>query len=230
MYDYDFSKRDIKLAAASPADQARELATVLREQVSKEPQFNDWTLDMLKMVDDSNTRVAKFRADLVGVLTHLESDPTAIQTDRVYTALKDSAFVFQGRVDALQTTIENWNDKLKEDAQEALRIYRSVNTLLEYKAKLVEWNTPLTKKKGKTKLDTGIQFEITEITRRGVTWQVYVTDAGKGYRIAPPNPGEKGWMVDVKGVTWEALSGQVYSSPKDAAKALEARLQMTREV
>lgn len=232
MYDYDFSKRDITVAAqTSPTAEARDLAQLLLEHLRKEPQYDGWTTDLLRIVDDSNSRVAKFRADLIGVLEHLESDPSAIQDERVYTKLKDSAFVFQGRVEALQTTIEDWADKLKSDVEKATKAYKSVNVLLGFREKLKEWNQPLTKKKGKSKLGTSIQFEVEEITRRGITWDVYVTEVGgKKYRIAPPTPGEKGWMLDVGGVTWEALSGQVYSSPKDAAKALEARLQVTREV
>jgi hypothetical protein len=233
MYDYDFSKRDVKLAAGTPSPeaQARDQATVLLEQLNKDPQFDGWTSGMLERVDDSNARVAKFRAELAGVLRQLAEDPWKISSERVLQALRDASFVFTGRVESLHVELENWADKLKADVEEVNRIRRNVATLLELGPKYNEWNQIVVKKKGTTALGTSLKFTISEATRRNTIWVVYITEVkGVTYRIAPPTPGDRIWMLDKKGITWEVLDGQTYSKPTDAAKALEQKLQITREV
>lgn len=212
-------------ASVSPVDMAKDQATVILEALQKNPQFDGWTAEISQRIQGYSTLVARYRQQLADALSYVAREPEVIQKEGVMTALKDGSFVFEGRVEALQLDVFDWSKKLEEDLAEAKRLHGLVRKLLERGPEVKDWNTPKSEKKGKSRLGTDLTFDVMEITRRGVTWQIYgiilsgFNDAE--YRIAPETPGEKGWRIDKWTMGWESVTNRVYSKPQEAAKHLQ---------
>jgi hypothetical protein len=211
-------------AAVAPAQQAKDQAQVLLMSLLRDPQFDGWTEVISKRVLEYSHLVTKYRVELKSALAQVEDSPWRIAEERLQAALKDSAFVFHGRVEALHADVLDWAEKLGGDLKEAQRIHGLVRTLLELGPEHTKWVTPTFTSKGKTKLGTRFTFDVQEITRNGVTWKSYTTEVDRRfYRVAPTNPMEKqGWRLDKSdGPIWEAANSTQYAKPQDAAKALE---------
>jgi len=194
--------------------------------MTKEPQMDDYTEVLSARVLKYSQLVAKYRADLIGYLRAMSYNPKKITDQALVQKAKDAAFVLQGRVEALQLDLKDWEARISGNSTDLTRFMKDLDTVLDLGPQISEWETPKSKKLGNDKLGTSLKFEVLEITLRGNTWKVYVTESHNGtFRVAPQVPGEEGrWVVDRKGLTWESTSNGVHKSPKEAAKALEEML------
>jgi hypothetical protein len=210
-------------AEGRPQDQAKSTTEKFLGSI-REIDFDGYLPGYLNPTMETAKRVGHARKNLENTLAEIWRDvtrgvpieePTIKRLEGNY---EDAIATWKGHLNALKYWMEWAEGEIGEHEKQKDLVTTLSKVLPEYN----EWLKYKSEKKGKTKLGTPIQFEIVEVSKKDLTWTVYITEAqGKTYRIAPDKPGEKNkWRIDKGPMLWESVNSAAYKSPAEAAKAL----------